>query len=113
MFHSYCYCLEGTPEELKSRAIEIYNGPYKPMDEGCDHVTVVVCQRQKWGQSAWEVCLKCGGKRQSYVGTIYSHPHMVRMIEWQKYETARAGHKLGAKIEYGPPTLLGRDYEQD
>ena len=86
------------------------NNPLEKLSADCDHDFGTYQDNKKWGVVTWYVCINCDGVTRSAVDVSEANARRQRRID---YQTEHMGHPTGAKIEYGNPTMLGRDYEKD
>ena len=74
-----------------------------------EHEWIEQEEEKKWGIRRWRECTICHKTEDAGSLDVTAN--------WQAYQKAvtrttnQAGHKPGAKIEYGEPTMLGRDYD--
>ena len=95
-----------------SNAYRVIKGsnPLKKLSADCEHNFGTYQDNKKWGVVTWYVCVSCDGVTRSVVDVSEATERRQRKIN---YQSSHMGHPTGAKIEYGSPTMLGRDYEKD
>ena len=86
------------------------NNPLEKLSTDCDHEFGIYQDDKKWGVVTWYVCINCDGVTRNAVDVSEANERRQRKIN---YQTEHMGHPAGAKIEYGNPTMLGRDYEKN
>ena len=101
---------EALPNRINAAYRVIRQGDPQDPELDCRHDWVEYTQEQKWGNIDWMVCLSCGGVKQGKVEDITAQAE--RQNRKINYQTRHAGHSRGARIETGPPTMGGRDYER-
>lgn len=84
--------------------------PLAKLSDSCEHDFGIYQDNKKWGVVTWHVCVNCSGVTRDAKDVSESYERRQARID---YQTEHAGHPRGAKIEYGNPTMLGRDYEKD
>ena len=97
-----------TEDERINKAYHILRTGKFVEDSSCPHDLVTIRQNKKWGYIDWGICIECGYKTNN--ATDISESHRLRQQRLD-YWTRHAGHRTGAKVERGNPTMLGRDYE--